>query len=97
MTTPRDDDHHRHAHLDGGACLDGSGRTWKPGEQSGPFSGPAVRVPIPRGLGPGHDRDRCSVCRGNSAERRRALVDEALIIAVVALVLLLVSAWFLSP
>jgi hypothetical protein len=45
MTTRHNpDDHHEHAHLDGGACLDGSGRTWQPGEQSGPFAGPAVAV-----------------------------------------------------
>lgn len=48
MTTrPGDTPHYTHPHLDDGACLDGSGRRWQPGEASGPFAGPAVtRAPI---------------------------------------------------
>lgn len=51
------------------------------------------RRTIPRGLGPGHDTRRCSVCR----EQRRAVVDVGLVIALVCVVVLVLAAWFLPP
>lgn len=85
MTT-QPNDHHTHAHLDGGRCLDGSGRTWE-------------REPVPTGLGPAHDVTRCSVCRGGVEVRHvglgRALVDAALVLALACLLVLLLAAWFL--
>lgn len=53
MTTDRlpEHDHHLHAHLDGGRCLDGSGRSWEPTEP-GPLPPGVGGMPVPAALGP---------------------------------------------
>lgn len=91
MTTHDPSDHLRHAHLDGGACLDGSGRTWQPARQPGEFP------IIPVGLGPGHDVDLCSVCarRSPGPSLARTTIDVALVLALGCLLVLLLAAWWL--